>query len=1092
MNFFKRYNYIIITTFLIIILISSGLFYLQFLSRYENTVNQIKSKFEQRALRLDHILKELSNHIDGLQIAAHNYLNTHQTQPPPSLLFSQLKENNNLYHLDDVKPPFTKAIVGNVTGIGSLQNRSADFYREIEMVLYLNSFFQTSVHNTPSIKWAYYTSAKKFFNNYPWVSSDYFKFTPELYNEPYLICLPENNSKRQPVWTDAYIDAGASGLMVTTSAPVYDKDKFLGTVALDITLDFLNQYVKNFDYKHSTLFVLNKNKQLLAHPTLVKSSDKKVTLSEIDNKLFEFSPMQIHELNSQVFIYQNLENVPWKLISFTPKDQIIYDAIYETSWGFLILLPGLALILFVSYRITYKDFIIPAGLLVKQIEDENQDINSPIPKNIPSSWQVWFKTVVNIFQENRQLVSRLNVSLIELKRLDKLKDEFLANTSHELRTPLNGIIGISESLIDGVTGDLNHNTKANLELIISSGKRLSALVNDILDFSKLKSHKIELQLKPISVRELVTVILTLNRPLVIKSVKLINNIPENLPLVNADEDRLQQILQNLIGNAIKFTENGAITISAKPFENNQLVITVSDTGIGINEDQFENIFKSFEQVEGSTCRKYGGTGLGLAITKQLIELHEGKIWVNSKLGVGSDFSFTLNISKETKTKNQSPLATINPLIETNDLIDNEFLKFNNSTEHNFKLLIVDDEPVNLQVLANHLSLQNYTVKQASLGTEALEIIKNGFKPDMILLDVMMPQMTGYEVTQKLREIYSATELPILMLTAKNQTSDLVQGLAAGANDYLTKPISKQELLARVKTHINLHNINAAYSRFVPHQFLELLNKESIIDIKLADQVEKEMTILFSDIRGFTSLSENMTPQQNFKFINSYLSKMEPIITEYNGFIDKYIGDAIMALFPTNADDAVRASISMLQKLKIYNQERHRASYKAIKIGIGLNTGALMLGTVGGENRMDGTVISDAVNLASRMEGLTKRFDIGLLISENTYANLKNPSAYAIRMIDRVKVKGKNIPVTVYEVFDTDPNIELKLKTCDQFEQGFNYYRNKEFAIAIKCFQQVLQINDKDKASQIYIQRCQKLQEIGVAEDWDGVDTLECK
>lgn len=1092
MNFFKRYNYIIITTFLIIILISSGLFYLQFLSRYENTVNQIKSKFEQRVLRLDNILKELSNHIDGLQIAAHIYLNTHQTKPPPSLLFSQLKEHNNLYHLDDVKYPFTKAIVGNVTGIGSLQNRSADFYREIEMVLYLNSFFHTSVHNTPSIKWAYYTSAKKFFNNYPWVSSDYFKFTPELYNEPYLICLPENNSKRQPVWTDAYIDAGASGLMVTTSAPVYDKDKFLGTVALDITLDFLNQYVKNFDYQHSTLFVINKNKQLLAHPSLVKSTNKKVTVSEIDDDLFEFSPMQIHELNSQIFIYQNLENVPWKLISFTPKDQIIYDAMYETSWGFLILLPGLALILFVSYRITYKDFIIPAGLLVKQIEDENQDINSPIPKNIPSSWQIWFKTVVNIFQENRQLVSRLNVSLVELKRLDKLKDEFLANTSHELRTPLNGIIGISESLIDGVTGDLNHNTKANLEIIISSGKRLSSLVNDILDFSKLKSHKIELQLKPISVRELVTVILTINRSLVRKSVKLINNIPETLPLVNADEDRLQQILQNLIGNAIKFTENGAITISAKPTEDNQLVITVSDTGIGIKDDQFENIFKSFEQVEGSTCRKYGGTGLGLAITKQLIELHGGKIWLNSKLGVGSDFSFTLTISEETKRENQSPLTVINPLIETNDLIDNEFLKFNNSTEHNFKLLIVDDEPVNLQVLANHLSLQNYTVKQASLGTEALEIIENGFKPDMILLDVMMPQMTGYEVTQKLREIYSATELPILMLTAKNQTSDLVQGLAAGANDYLTKPISKQELLARVKTHINLHNINAAYSRFVPHQFLELLNKESIIDIKLADQVEKEMTILFSDIRGFTSLSENMTPQQNFKFINSYLSKMEPIITEYNGFIDKYIGDAIMALFPTHADDAVRASISMLQKLKIYNQERHRANYKAIKIGIGLNTGALMLGTVGGENRMDGTVISDAVNLASRMEGMTKRFGIGLLISENTYANLKNPSAYAIRMIDRVKVKGKNIPVTVYEVFDTDPNIELKLKTCDQFEQGFNYYRNKEFTQAIKCFQQVLQINDKDKASQIYIQRCEKLQQTGVAEDWDGVDTLECK
>ncbi len=1055
MNFLKRYNYIIITTFLIIILISSGLFYLQFLSRYENTIYQIKSKFEQRSLSLDHIVKEFTDHIGGLQIAANNYLITHQTKPQTSLLFSQLKQNNNLYHLDDVKPPFNKTIVGNLTGIGSLKNRSVDFYREIEMVLQLNSLFHISVHNTPTIKWAYYTSAKEFFNNYPWVASNDFTFSPELYNDPYLICLPENNPQRQPKWTNAYIDAGASGLMVTTSAPVYDKDTFLGTVALDITLDFLNEYVKHFNYKYSSLFIINQNKQLLAHPTLVKSTDEKVTVSEIDDKLFELPAMQINDLDSQIFIYHNLKNVPWKLVLFTPKNQIIYEALYETSWGFLILLPGLALILFISYRITYKDFIIPAGLLVKQIEDENQNIDSPIPKNIPSSWLVWFQTVVDIFRENR--------------KLDKLKDEFLANTSHELRTPLNGIIGIAESLVDGVAGDLNNNTKANLEIIVSSGRRLSSLVNDILDFSKLKSHHIELDLKSVSVRELVTVILALNNSLIKPTVKLINNLPADLPLVNADENRLQQILQNLIANAIKFTEKGEITISAKPIEDNQLVITISDTGIGIFADQLEDIFKSFEQVEGSTAREYGGTGLGLAITKQLIELHGGKIWVKSKPGIGSDFSFNLTISKQTKS--QSSTAVINPQINHDLLVLNN----NYYTEGKFKLLIVDDELVNLQVLINHLSLENYTIKQASLGTEALEIIENGFKPDIILLDVMMPRMSGYEVTQRLRKLYPATELPILMLTAKNQTSDLVEGLAAGANDYLTKPISKHELLARVKTHIHLHNINAAYSRFVPHQFLQLLNKESILDIQLADQIEKQMTILFSDIRGFTSLSEKMTPKENFKFINSYLSKMEPIITQYNGFIDKYIGDAIMALFPTNADDAVRSSISMLKKLKIYNQERHKAGYQAIKIGIGLNTGALMLGTVGGINRMDGTVISDAVNLASRMEGMTKVFGIGLLISENTYSNLKNPSDYAIRMLDRVKVKGKNIPVTVYEVFDTDPNIELKLKARDQFEQALTYYRHQEFTQAIKCFQQVLQINDADKASQIYIERCQKLQ-----------------
>jgi len=166
-----------------------------------------------------------------------------------------------------------------------------------------------------------------------------------------------------------------------------------------------------------------------------------------------------------------------------------------------------------------------------------------------------------------------------------------------------------------------------------------------------------------------------------------------------------------------------------------------------------------------------------------------------------------------------------------------------------------------------------------------------------------------------------------------------------------------------------------------------------------------MTTMFADIRGFTTLSETMTPQENFKFINGYLTQMEPIIDKYNGFIDKYIGDAIMALFPTCADDAVQAAIAMLKKLVDYNQGRQRAGYQLINIGIGIHTGPLMLGTVGGQNRMDGTVISDAVNLASRVEGLTKIYGTPLLITEQTYSSLTDVSQYHIRVIDCVTVKG---------------------------------------------------------------------------------------
>jgi class 3 adenylate cyclase len=236
-----------------------------------------------------------------------------------------------------------------------------------------------------------------------------------------------------------------------------------------------------------------------------------------------------------------------------------------------------------------------------------------------------------------------------------------------------------------------------------------------------------------------------------------------------------------------------------------------------------------------------------------------------------------------------------------------------------------------------------------------------------------------------------------------------------------------------------------------------------------------MSVLFSDIRAFTTLSESMTPEENFKFINAYLSRMEPVITENKGFIDKYIGDGIMALFGNQADDAVKAGIDMLHRLAEYNQHRANVGYVPIKIGIGINTGCLMLGTVGGSNRMDGTVISDAVNLASRIEGLTKNYGVSLLISHATFSRLQNPAQYSIRKIDRVKVKGKSEAVIVYEVFDGDVAEvrEGKLATAELFGKALELYNLQKFREAQELFQDVLSINARDKVAQIYLKRCQQ-------------------
>jgi two-component system sensor histidine kinase ChiS len=292
----------------------------------------------------------------------------------------------------------------------------------------------------------------------------------------------------------------------------------------------------------------------------------------------------------------------------------------------------------------------------------------------------------------------------------------------------------------------------------------------------------------------------------------------------------------------------------------------------------------------------------------------------------------------------------------------------------------------------------------------------------------------------------------------------------------------------------LEQLNMAYERFVPREFLGFLEKRSIIDVQLGDQVQKDMTILFSDIRGFTALSETMTPEENFKFLNAYLGQMEPVITAHQGFIDKYIGDAIMALFPTNADDAVRGSIAMMKQLAEYNEQRTKARNQPICIGIGLNTGSLMLGTIGGNNRMDSTVIADTVNLASRLEGLTKRYKACILISEYTLSHLERPEQYNSRFLGKVQVKGKTETVPIYEVYDGDTEhvIELKHSTKAVFEEGLRYYFAREFIKAMGCLTQVLAVHPDDKTAQLYVERCARFISQGVPEDWQGVEIIDNK
>ncbi len=411
-----------------------------------------------------------------------------------------------------------------------------------------------------------------------------------------------------------------------------------------------------------------------------------------------------------------------------------------------------------------------------------------------------------IIERDRKIsehIDALNKLNEDLTSANRLKDEFLANISHELRTPLHGIIGITESMISDVPAHLTPHQQDNLSIVVSSARRLNNLVNDILDSSMLKHRKLKLQKTSVNMHEVTNVVLSLFQYMIgKKDVKLVNAIPDGVPAVDADENRVQQIMHNLVGNAIKFTESGSIEISAVAQEKH-LEICVSDTGIGISLEKQANIFEFFIQADGSISRKYGGSGLGLAITKQLLELHCGTIRVDSEEGKGAVFAFTLPLCE----KNIKPGPVIsqvvhypgNPPVE----LSNTPVNYPPSTEKNFHVLVVDDDPVNLQVMMNYLAGKNYVITQATDGVEALEIIRTSRLPDLILLDVMMPHMSGFELCQKVRERFPAHEVPIIFLTAKNQVSDLVQGFALGGNDYLAKPFSKDELLARIHNQIQL-------------------------------------------------------------------------------------------------------------------------------------------------------------------------------------------------------------------------------------------------------------------------------------------------
>ncbi|WP_313892645.1 ATP-binding protein [Psychrobacillus sp.] len=498
----------------------------------------------------------------------------------------------------------------------------------------------------------------------------------------------------------------------------------------------------------------------------------------------------------------------------------------------------------------------------------------------------------------------------ELLVYDQLKDEFLAKTSHELSTPLHGILNLSKSLMEGVEGPLKRQQQESVILIHNIGRRLANLVEDLLFSSNIKNREISAFARPINMDVIEDVLAEMVYLIpATKSLKLINKVPTNLPLLFVDEHRLKQVLFNLIYNAITYTHRGKITIHAEVHEN-EMQICVEDTGIGIKEEHFDLLFSTFYQIENSGLGKKEGLGLGLSITKQIVESSGGRIWVTSEVGQGSRFTFTIPLADE---KQKEVIMAIEQETEVIHIPKREVdslpeLPRKISGKKAQTILVVDDEYANLKVLINIISSLEYNLIAVDSGEAAIEILKEE-KIDLMIVDVMMPEMSGYELCNIVRMEYDLVELPIIILTAAGQLTDLIVSFQAGANDFLQKPVDSEELKVRIESLLAMkksaedavnNELGFYNAQITPHFLYNTLN--TIIGLSYQDEEKTRealeyLSIFFRAKLDYKKYNLLIPLEDEIELAKAYLA-IEKMRFGDRLTIEYYIDETIEAYLPS--------------------------------------------------------------------------------------------------------------------------------------------------------------------------------------------------
>jgi signal transduction histidine kinase/CheY-like chemotaxis protein len=464
------------------------------------------------------------------------------------------------------------------------------------------------------------------------------------------------------------------------------------------------------------------------------------------------------------------ENFLWSAPSFFAGGSLALGMSYFLErfgiYSFVLSLPFCVLIYY-SYK-----------LYLDKLEEKKQHLQDIEQMNAGLERKVRERT-----QELEVVNQKLQESNLELQRANSLKSEFLANMSHELRTPLNAIIGFSELLLDKTFGSLNEEQRDYVADILSSGRHLLELINDILDLSKIEAGKMKLSKELFELGPVVEEALSLLRVEAgRKHIELGADHPEAEIEVHADRSKVKQIMGNLLSNAVKFTPpGGRVTLGARQ-EGAFMTISVSDTGIGIKPEDQGRIFQAFTQVDGSYARKYQGTGLGLTLVKKFVEMHGGRVQVESRVGEGSVFSFSLpNLvggerdGAPSVAPGEGPIAVGSAPAELESRLEGELI------------LVVEDNPSNMKLVADILKLHAYRVVEAATGEEALDALKF-IRPALILMDVQLPGLDGLEVARMLRDDPETRGIPVVALTAHAMKGDEVRAHEAGCVGYIPKPI----------------------------------------------------------------------------------------------------------------------------------------------------------------------------------------------------------------------------------------------------------------------------------------------------------------